>query len=250
VRGSGGGFEYDSYLQSRPDEAEMEAIQLMIRLCRAYSCRVHIVHLSSAKALPVLAEARAEGLPITIETCPHYLYFAAEAIPAHATQFKCAPPIRDAANRESLWNALGSGLIDMVASDHSPCPPELKKLEKGDFFEAWGGIASLSLVLPILWTAARQRGFEITDVVRWTCEKTADLAGLGRSKGRIAAGFDADFAVFDPDARFEVTPERLRFRHAVSPYVGEYLHGEVLMTFVRGKRVFQLDPGRGLSRVQ
>ncbi len=225
---------YDAYLRSRPDESELEAIRLLIRLCREYRCRVHIVHLATAKALPELRRARAEGLPITVETCPHYLYFAAEDIRDGATQFKCAPPIRSATNRELLWDGLRQGLIDLVATDHSPCPPEMKRLEQGDFSSAWGGIASLSLSLSIMWTAAQRRGFDITNVVRWMSENPAQLAGLQSRKGRIAPGYDADLVIFDPDARFQVTPDRLHFRHPLSPYLGEVLNGEVKRTLVRG----------------
>jgi allantoinase len=199
---------------------------------------VHIVHLASATAVPALREAREEGLPITVETCPHYLHFAAKNIPDGATQFKCAPPIREAQNRERLWNALREGVIDLIATDHSPCPPEMKRFAEGDFFAAWGGIASLSLALPVVWTAAKERGFAFEDVVRWMSEKTARLAGLNAQKGRIARGYDADLVVFDSDESFVVRPCDLHFRHAVSPYLGEQLHGCVKTTFVRGTRVF------------
>ena len=233
---------YATYVRSRPPAAELEAIELIIRLSQKHRCRVHIVHLSSAEALPMLAEARAGGVPITVETCPHYLYFASEGVPDGATQFKCTPPIREAANRELLWDGLREGTIDLIASDHSPCPIELKNLGRGDFLTAWGGIASLSLTLPVVWTAARERGFTMEDVVRWMCGNTAMLAGLGKRKGKIAPGYDADLVVFDADARFRVTAERLYFRHKVSPYAGELLTGEVKQTFVRGGRVF--DEGR------
>jgi allantoinase len=235
-------YEYNTYLQSRPDAAETEAIQLMIRLCRKHRCAVHIVHLSTASAIADLKAARAEGLPLTIETCPHYLHFAAGAIPDRATAYKCAPPIRSAGNRELLWDALRDGTIDLVATDHSPCPPEMKRREEGDFLNAWGGIASLSLSLPVMWTAAAQRGFAVTDIVRWMCEQPARLAGLEARKGSIAAGYDADMVIFDADAQFEVTPDRLHFRHHLSPYLGERLRGEVQTTFLRGHVVF--DRGR------
>lgn len=230
--------QYATYLQTRPPQAEVEAVDLMIRLCRQYRCRVHIVHISSAEVLPLLDQARSEGLPISAETCPHYLYFAAETIPHGATQFKCAPPIRDSNNRELLWNALRHGLLDLIATDHSPCPPDLKERRSGDFNKAWGGIASLSVALPVICTAARQRGFDITDVCRWMCTNPARLAGLHNDKGQIAAGFDADFVVFDPDKPFHVTPDRLHFRHLLSPYLGEQLQGEVQQVFVRGHCVY------------
>lgn len=241
---------YRSYLRSRPDACEIAAIEMMIRLCRESGCRVHIVHLATGAALPILQQARAEGLPITVETCPHYLYFAAESVPYGATEFKCAPPIRSAANRDSLWQGLRDGTIDLIATDHSPCLPELKLRDEGDFFAAWGGIASLSLALPVIWTAARQRGFSIADVVRWMARNTAHLAGLDLKKGRIAPGYDADFVVFDPEESFTVTSADLHFRHPVSPYIGEALQGRVKMTFLRGTPVFQggkfvdLQPGR------
>lgn len=233
---------YATYLRTRPGAAEIEAIRFLIGLCREYRHPIHVVHLSASEAVPDLQKARAEGLPITVETCPHYLCFAAEQIPAGATAYKCAPPIRDAANQKMLWEALRNGTVDMVVTDHSPCPPELKCCEAGDFLEAWGGIASLSLSLAATWTAARQRGFSLNDIVRWMSEKPAALAGLGDGKGRIAPGYDADFVVFDPDADFLVTTDRLHFRHAVSPYLGSRLKGSVKTTFLRGQAVFQSQP--------
>jgi allantoinase len=229
---------YQNYLCSRPPAAEVAAIDLLINLCRRFSTHVHIVHLSSAAALPAIRRARAAGLPLTVETCPHYLYFAAESIADGATRFKCAPPIRDAQNRELLWNALRDGDIDLIATDHSPCPPALKLAETGDFLRAWGGIASLSVALSAVWTAARTRDFAITDVVRWMCEAPAHLAGLHSNKGRLAPGYDADLVVFDPADPFEVTPADLHFRHPLSPYLGESLRGKVAMTFVRGELVY------------
>lgn len=229
---------YESYLRSRPEAAELDAIDWIIRLCRKYRCRVHIVHLSAVTALPQIAIGRNDGLPITVETCPHYLYFAAENIPDGATQFKCAPPIRECENRELLWEGLRSASIDLIATDHSPCPPEMKNAAGGDFGKAWGGIASLSVALPVIWTAASRRGFGIEDVMRWMSVNTAKLAGLSNRKGQICRNYDADFIVFDPNAEFVVTPERLYFRHPVTPYLGERLKGEVKQTFVRGRRVF------------
>jgi len=175
---------------------------------------------------------------VTVETCPHYLHFCAEEIPDGLTLHKCAPPIRGRENRERLWHGLREGLIDMVVTDHSPCPPEMKRLESGDFKAAWGGIASLSVALPVLWTEARARGFGLRDIARWMSEAPARLAGCEARKGRIAAGMDADFVVFDPDAEFAVTPERLHYRHPVSAYMGEKLRGVVKATFVRGHSVF------------
>jgi allantoinase len=230
---------YGTYLQSRPESAEVEAIRLIIRLAHETKCRVHIVHLSAAAALADLEAARQGNLPITVETCPHYLYFDAEEILDGATQFKCAPPIRSALNQARLWEALYSGQIDMIATDHSPCPPELKCLEEGDFRKAWGGISSLSVSLPAIWTAVRERGFRMTDVIRWMAERPAKLAGFDRVKGCIAPGYDADLVVFNPDATFVVGQDDLHFRHPCSPYLGERMQGQVQSTLLRGEVVYQ-----------
>ena len=226
---------YADYLASRPDESECRAIELLIRLCREYRCPVHIVHLASAKALSLLVAARSEGLPVTVETCPHYLFFAAEEIADGATQFKCAPPIRNLENGEQLWQALRDGVIDLVATDHSPCPPALKCPETGDIARAWGGIASLSLA----FSAVHTKHSEINDLVRWMAQAPAKLAGLESRKGSIAPGSDADFVVFNPNAEFTVTTDRLHFRHAVTPYMGARLRGLVEQTFVRGNCVYR-----------
>jgi allantoinase len=232
---------YATYLQSRPDEAELQAIALMIRLCRQYRFRLHIVHLATSLALPILRQARAEGLPLTVETCPHYLRFAAERIPDGATDFKCAPPIRGEANREALWQGLRDGVIDLIATDHSPCPPELKRMREGRFDLAWGGIASLSVALPVVWTEAKARGFTLDDLVRWMAASPARLAGMEDRVGALTPGRDANFVVFDPEATFTVTAEKLHFRHAISPYIGEQLHGVVRATYLRGEPVFAHD---------
>jgi allantoinase len=230
--------EYASYLASRPNLFEDEAIAMVLRLCRETRCPVHVVHLSSASALPMIRAAKDEGLPFTVETCPHYLCLAAEQIPRGATQFKCAPPIREAANQELLWRGVEEGVIDLVTSDHSPCTPHLKKPEAGDFCGAWGGIASLSLGLSSVWSSAHARGLRLEEVVTPMSEEPARLAGLRGRKGRIARGLDADLCVFDPDARWEVTPADLRFRHKVSPYLGVTLRGRVTSTWLRGARVY------------
>ncbi|HZC22644.1 MAG TPA: allantoinase AllB [Candidatus Binatia bacterium] len=230
---------YQTYLQSRPDEAELAAIALMLALCSAYRFRLHIVHLATASAFEILQAARAEGLPVTVETCPHYLHLEAETITDGATQCKCAPPVRGRANRELLWQGLRDGVIDMVVTDHSPCPPAMKRTREGNFQTAWGGIASLSMALPIIWTEARRRGFALPDIVRWMAEQPARLAGCDTRKGRIAAGHDADFVVFDPEAEFTVTQDRLHHRHPVSPYFGERLQGGVKRAYLRGQIVFQ-----------
>jgi allantoinase len=233
---------YAAYVRSRPPEAEVEAIELVIRLCREFGTRVHVVHLAAAAALPLLRAARAEGLPITVETCPHYLHFAAEEIADGATVFKCAPPIRGAENRDGLWDALAAGEIDLIASDHSPCPPELKGPGTGDWFMAWGGIASLQLGLPVMWTAARARGLGPERVAAWMSAAPARLAGLQGRKGAIATGHDADLVVWDPDGQVRVDAEMLHHRHKLTPYMGALFSGEVLATYVRGARVY--DRGR------
>ena len=229
---------YPTYLQSRPEESELSAIGLLISLCREFEFRLHVVHLSASQALPALRAARLEGLPVSVETCPHYLHFQAETISRRATQFKCAPPIRGAENREQLWSALKDGTIDLVATDHSPCPPEMKRFAEGNFQTAWGGITGLSLALPVMYTEARARGFSLSDIARWMAEVPATLVGCQLQKGKIAAGYDADLVVFDEASDFLVTSERLHHRHAFSPYLNEKLKGEVKATYVRGRLVF------------
>jgi len=229
---------YATYLRSRPDEAELSAIRMLLALCGEFNFRLHIVHLATHQALDMLREARASGLPVTVETCPHYLHFCAEEIPDGSTLHKCAPPIRIRDNRERLWQGLREGVIDIVVTDHSPCPPALKRLESGNFKTAWGGIASLSVALPVMWTEASARGFALRDIARWMAEGPSRLAGCDASKGRIAAGMDADFVVFDPEAQFVVTPERLHYRYPVSPYMGEKLRGVVSATYLRGRAVY------------
>jgi allantoinase len=229
---------YNFYWWSRPEDSELKAIELMLSLCREFGFRLHIVHLSAASALETLQAARANGLPVSVETCPHYLHLEAEKIKDCATQFKCAPPIRGRGNREQLWQGLREGVIDMVVTDHSPCPPEMKEFEYGSFLTAWGGIASLSMALPVMWTEAQRRGFALTDIARWMAENPANLAGCGKQKGKIAVGYDADFAVFDPEAEFIVTKDRLHHRHPISPYLGETLRGAVKRTYLGGQAVY------------
>lgn len=230
---------YESWLSSRPAAAEVEAIAMVIALCREFGTRVHIVHLSAAEALPMLEAARRDGLPLTVETCPHYLSFCAEEIRDGHTMFKCAPPIRGRANREALWRGLSDGVIDLIAADHSPCPPSMKR--DGDFFAAWGGIAALELSLAAVWTGAAAHGHAVTDVVRWLSAAPAALAGLAHRKGAIAEGFDADLVVWDPDETFIVDPVRLRQRHKRTPYAGLLLKGAVHETYVRGRLVYGGD---------
>jgi allantoinase len=229
---------YSGYLASRPNAWEDEAIKLLVRLCRETRCPVHIVHLSSASSIETLRRAKDEGLPISAETCPHYLCFAAEAIPDGATQFKCAPPIREQDNRERLWQALFEGVIDFVITDHSPCAPALKLPEQGDFMAAWGGIASLQLGLSAIWSEARRRGGTLAQLAQWMSAAPARFAGLHARKGRIAVGCDADLLVWDPEQSFEVVPERLLFRHKVSPYLGMRLTGIPAKTLLRGQLVY------------
>ena len=237
-RARGDPRRYETWLSTRPIEAELDAIDQLLELSDRTGCRIHIVHLACAEAIPRIEEARRDGVPVTVETCPHYLTFAAEEIPDGATTFKCAPPIRARHHREALWDGLAGGVIDLVASDHSPAPPELKCLESGDFLQAWGGIASLELSLAALWTGAWERGRTLEDVARWLSAGPARLAGLSR-KGRIAPGCDADLVIFDPNELWTVDPAALRQRHPVTPYAGLALQGRVQRTFVRGICVYE-----------
>jgi allantoinase len=241
---------YSTYLQSRTEEAELAAIRMMLSLCREYGFRLHVVHLSASSALEELAAARSEGLPVTVETCPHYLHLTAESIDDGATVSKCAPPIRSRKNRENLWQGLRESVIDLVVTDHSPCPPAMKRLEEGNFKTAWGGISSLSVALPVMWTEARARGFTLANIARWMAEAPARLIGCDAHKGKIAPGLDADFIIFDPDANFVVTEDRLHYRHRISPYLGKKLHGVVKATYLRGKPIFANGdfPGSPIGR--
>ncbi len=237
---SGRGF--GSFVASRPPVAERRAIEKVIAAAAATGGRAHIAHLSAAECVAMIAGAKAAGIRLSAETCPHYLYFAAEQVPDGATEFKCCPPIRDAINREALWRGLEGGVIDCVVSDHSPCPPELKSVASGDFGTAWGGIASLQLGLSAVWTAARRRGRTLDDVARWMAAAPAALAGLS-AKGRLAVGADADLVAFDPDETYVVDPARLEHRHPVTPYAGRTLTGRVRQTWLRGSAL--LDGGSG-----
>jgi allantoinase len=237
---------YADFLHARPREAENEAVELMIGLSRETGCRVHIVHLSSAETLASIRGAKAAGIPITAETCPHYLHFAAEQIPSGATEFKCCPPIRERENGEMLWDALRDGTIDMVVSDHSPCPPGMKLPEQGDFINAWGGISSLQLRLPVIWTDASARGFQLEQMIEWLCTAPARQVGLTPRKGSLVSGSDADIVIWNPDKKFRVAPETLQHRHKLTPYAGEPLRGVVEKTFLRGQMVY--DDGEFLGR--
>lgn len=229
---------YETFLRARPRAAENEAVELMTRLSRETGCRVHIVHHSSADALNMLRGAKASGVAITAETCPHYLHFVAEEIADGATEFKCCPPIRERENREQLWGALGDGTIDMIVSDHSPCPPDMKLRTEGDFMKAWGGISSLQLRLPIIWTEASSRGFTLGQVAEWLCRAPARQVDLGGSKGSIAAGRDADIVIWNPEREFRVDSLMIHHRHKLTPYAGEVLQGVVERTFLRGQMVY------------
>jgi allantoinase len=231
--------QYATWLASRPRQAEDEAIALLLRLADEFHARIHIVHLSSSDSIAQLRQARARGIRVSVETCPHYLTFESEEIADGATQFKCAPPIRERENSEKLWASLRDGAIDLIASDHSPCPPGMKLSAEGDFLGAWGGIASLQISLPAVWTEARSRGYALTHVAEWMCRGPARLAGIEKRKGAIAAGCDADLVIWNPDVNFCVDPARLHHRHKLTPYAGRELFGAVETTFLRGRRVFE-----------
>ncbi|TGE14699.1 allantoinase AllB [Hymenobacter elongatus] len=241
---------YQNYLASRPKSWEDDAVDLMIRLCEEFSCPTHIVHLSSADSIAAVAVAKMKGLPLTVETGQHYLFFNAEDIEDGQTQFKCAPPIREKANNDQLWDALQQGIIDFVATDHSPAPPDLKQIETGDFTTAWGGIASLQLALPVLWTAAQPRGATLSDLAKWLSTNPAKLIGQSHRKGQIAPGYEADLLILDPEQTFDVTPELLHHRHKVSPYVGRQLRGVVEQTFLGGQLVYQRPEFLALNQGQ
>lgn len=230
--------EYSTFLHSRPRAAEDLAIELMIRLSKEFGTLVHIVHLSSADALPMIRKAQREGVRISAETCPHYLHFAAEEIPTGATEFKCCPPIREEENREQLWKGLDDGTIETIVSDHSPCPASMKLLERGDFVESWGGIASLQLRLPVIWTEASKRGFSIVKLTEWLSTGPARQVRWEGKKGLIEKGHDADLVVWNPDEEFTVDPASLLHRHKISPYRHEKLKGVVKKTFLRGREIF------------
>lgn len=225
-------LRYEDYLATRPPHFERDAIKLMIELCGDTGCRTHIVHLADAGSLPMLGKARREGLPITVETCPHYLYFNSECVPDGACQFKCAPPIRDSDNSQELWQALVEGDIDFVASDHSPCPPADKQLDAGRFDLAWGGISSVQLTLPIVWTLASRRGVSLARVVEWLSTKPSQF--VGRPTG-IAVGAEANLVAFDTEEQFRVAGVELLHRHSITPYEGELLRGSVVQTYLRGE---------------
>jgi allantoinase len=238
VTGASDPTHYDTFLSSRPCADENAAIEMMIKLSREFDMRVHIVHLSSAEALPMLREARAAGVKISAETCPHYLHLTSQNVPTACTEFKCCPPIRTRENRELLWQGVIDGTIETIVSDHSPCPATMKLRDQGDFMQAWGGISSLQLRLPIVWTEAKTRGASLADLSRWLCYETARLVELDHRKGSIAVGLDADLVVWDPEAEIEITPSSLYHRHKLTPYNGEVFSGKVQKTFLRGQKIY------------
>ncbi|KZT64777.1 allantoinase [Daedalea quercina L-15889] len=235
---------YSTFLASRPEQLEVDAIALITSLHAQYpALRLHIVHLSAATALPLVRAAKAAGLPLTVETCFHYLCLDAGAIPAGRPEFKCCPPVRGPANRDALWAALRAGTLDCVVSDHSPCVASLKRLADGDIMRAWGGISTLGLGLSLLWTEARRRGVGVERVVEWCAGRTAEHAGLAGRKGALRVGLDADLVVWDPDAEFTVTRESLNFKNKLTPYEGLTLRGRVEQTYLRGQLVYDRAAG-------
>ena len=232
-------YSFKSFLEARPAEWESSAVGMLINLCRESDYHIHIVHVSAASSVEMIRKAKKEGLPLTVETCPHYLYFSSEEIPDNDTRFKCTPPIRDSANREILWDAVKDGTIDFVVSDHSPCNPVLKFIEEGNFAEAWGGISGLQFSLPVFWTQARKRGVTVPELSELMSSGTSGFLNSGIRKGKIEKGYDADFTVFDPESKFTVEKKNIFHRHKETPYTGKELYGIVNHTFLRGNKVFE-----------
>lgn len=231
--------DYMAYLNSRPKAWEDKAVEMMIALCEEFKSPIHIVHLSSADSLKQIKDARDKALPLTVETCPQYLYFCAEEIPDGNTLFKCAPPIREKENNEKLWEAIKTGLIDFVVTDHSPATPDLKKIDSGNLKEAWGGIASIQFSLPVVWTAGQKRNLELNKLASLMSANVAKFIGFGNTKGQLKIGYDADIVVWNPEENFTVKSNDIHYRHKISPYVGEKLKGVVKQTYIGGKKVFE-----------
>ncbi|MEO8447908.1 MAG: allantoinase AllB, partial [bacterium] len=230
---------YSGFLESRPREMENKAIRLLIDLSREYDYHIHIVHLSSSDAIGIIKKAKAEGVKITVETCPHYLFFSSENIDDNDTRFKCTPPIRENENREKLWEAVEDGLIDLIVSDHSPCDPDLKFIEEGDCEKAWGGVSSLQLGLSVVWTEAVKRKISIEKISKLMSSNTSAFIGMNQSKGKIENGFDADLVIFDPTEKFTVEKNLLYHKHRVTPYIGCELTGKVIATYLNGEKIFE-----------
>ncbi len=229
---------YQNYLNSRPRKWEDDAIALMIRLCEEFNCRTHIVHLSSSNSIEQIKIAKQKGLPLTVETAQHYLYFNSEQIKDGQTEFKCAPPIREKENNDQLWQALKEGIIDFVATDHSPSTPDLKNMGSGDFMQAWGGIASLQFALPVLWTKAKEKSCSLNDIAKWLCENPSKLIGKQNSIGKIEKGFNADIIIWDEKKSFTVKEDIIQHKHKITPYLNQNLFGLVEQTYLSGEKVF------------
>lgn len=234
---------YSTFLDSRPPAMELAAIQLVISVCRQTGVPCHIVHLSAAQALPIIRSARREGLPLTVETCHHYLNLSAETIPARATQYKCCPPIRESGNQERLWTAIMDGDIDMIVSDHSPCTPDLKLPGEKDFMQAWGGISSLQFGLSLFWTQAQKRNLTIPMMNKLLCRSPSKLAKLDHCKGLIEIGYDADFVIWSPDLIHVISEDRIQHKNKITPYLGRTLNGVVQKTYVAGREAFNRQSG-------
>ena len=230
---------YKYFQESRPKSWENNAIKLLIQLCREFNVHIHIVHLSSADILPEIAQTRKDGFPLTVETCPHYLHFSSERISDGDTRFKCAPPIWNGENRENLWAGLEEGIINFITSDHSPCTPELKNLEAGNFEKAWGGISSIQFALPVIWTECKQRGYSLEQLINWMSKQPAKFIGKDQQKGQISPGFDADLVCWNPDKKYIIKKEAIHHKNKLTPYEGESLYGVVNATFLRGQKVYE-----------
>jgi allantoinase len=229
---------YQEFLDSRPDDWEVNAINEIIRLSKKHNCKVHIVHLSSAKALKLINKAQQGGIKITAETCPHYLTLDSESIPDGDGRFKCCPPIRNISNQDDLWQGLESNIVSFIVSDHSPCTPALKKLEEQNLWEAWGGISSLQFGLSLIWTAIQKRGYNINHLVKWMCERPARLVNLDQIKGKIQKGFQADFVVWNPEATHTIKKSDILFKNKMSAYEEHLVQGVVEQTILRGEIIY------------